>query len=510
MVCVGPHYKLRPSTTVGLTLTSMLFLAGCPAAEEEETGGAGDTGGGLSGTVGTPATSADDGPSTPGDGTHGGTAGTTGSTPTPPGDGDGFDDGPVVFDVDGFPDYKNPGMPGPGSCRASEIYGAAGGFPEFSDPAYTNFLDRTVAIVTHRTQSPTTHVMTILDISGDAPPPEVNYLAPRYWQNQWTEATLGRIFGLTLDSYGNIFVAATTVYGANPQPDKIRRIDGVTGAVTDFATLPNNGPALGNLNYDCVSESIYVSNHEDGRIYQLDVNGDVVSTYHHATGDVTIGPANDPGEPDGQFAPLGERVWAVQSHAGRLYYSVWWEHSQAINPTMDNEIWSVGYTDESGVPDPTTAQKEFDVPTNNGTTSVPVSDLSFAHDGWMLIAQRTMNSDMSTGAHQSTTYDYDYVAGSWVWQGTNYVVGELLPYSAAGGVDHDFDPDGYVWMTGDALDFYTPDVVYGLQGTPYGGGGISTSTLIDLDAEIVSQDKTVYGDVELPIPGDATPVPPPG
>jgi len=61
-----------------------------------------------------------------------------------------------------------------------------------------------------------------------------------------------------------------------------------------------------------------------------------------------------------------------------------------------------------------------------------------------------------------------------------------------------------------ALDFYTPDCVYGLQGTPYGGGGVETSTLIDLDGEITQQDKTVYGDVELPIPGDVSPVQPPG
>ena len=33
---------------------------------------------------------------------------------------------------------------------------------------------------------------------------------------------------------------------------------------------------------------------------------------------------------------------------------------------------------------------------------------------------------------------------------------------------------------------------------------------VDLDQEIVSQDKTAYGDVELPIPGDVSPVPPPG
>jgi hypothetical protein len=62
---------------------------------------------------------------------------------------------------------------------------------------------------------------------------------------------------------------------------------------------------------------------------------------------VTIGPANDPGEPNGVFIPLGERVWAVQSHAGRLYYSVWNEDTGRKNANESNEIWSVGYVDET-------------------------------------------------------------------------------------------------------------------------------------------------------------------
>ncbi len=421
------------------------------------------------------------------------------------------DEGGIKYDVGGSTD-QGTGPVGPiiGSCRASEIYGASGNFPAFTDDAYDDFLDKTIAIVTHQPQFPSTHVMTILDISGDPPPPNVNYDAPKYFRPEWTQEALGKPFGITLDSYGNIYLASSTVWGATTSPDKIRRIDAESGAITDFATIPNSGPAFGNLNYDCVSQTIYVSSFEDGRIYQLDMNGDIVSSYHHATGDVSIGEPNDDGEPNGAFAPLGERVWAVQSHAGRLYYSIWVEHSGAQNASRDNEVWSVEYVDDTGIPDPDTAQKELDVPTNDGALSIPVSDLGFAHDGWMLIAQRTMNGDTQTGAHQSTTYDYDYQDGVWVWQGTNYVVGELLPYSAAGGVDHDFVAEGYVWMTGDALDFNTPNVVYGLQGTPYGGGGVTTSTIIDLDGEITQQDKTVYGDVELPIPGDVAPVPPPG
>lgn len=404
------------------------------------------------------------------------------------------------------------GQNGPGSCRPSEIYGAAGGFPAFQDPNYAPFLDRAVAIVTHTNYDPPPNnfSLTVVDISGAPPPPNMNYLAPLYHHPSWTLTNLGKIFGITLDSAGNIYVAPTPVYGANQSPATIKRIDGITGEISDFATLPNNGPAMGNLNYDCVSQTIYVSNFEDGRIYQLDMNGQIVSTYHHGTGNVTMGPPADPGEPNGAFAPLGERPWAVQSNAGRLYYSVWVEHLQATNQARDNEVWSVGYVDDSGVPDPATAKKEFSLPTVQGSTnSTPVSDISFAQTGWMLVAQRTMLGDTQTSAHQSTTFEYDYQNGSWVFVGTTYVVGELLPYSAAGGVDHDFDPNGYVWMTGDALDFYTPDVVYGLQGTPYGGGGIETSTIIDLDHEITQQDKTVYGDVEVPIPGDAMPVPPP-
>ena len=66
-----------------------------------------------------------------------------------------------------------------------------------------------------------------------------------------------------------------------------------------------------------------------------------------------------------------------------------------------------------------------------------------------------------------------------------------------------------LWATGDALDFYTPDVVYGLQGIPLSGGDITVSVLIDQDGNIVSQAKTAQGDVEVPIPEDALPVPPP-
>ncbi|HWB74465.1 MAG TPA: hypothetical protein VG755_05910 [Nannocystaceae bacterium] len=401
------------------------------------------------------------------------------------------------------------GWDGPGSCRQSEVYGAAGGYPAFTDPAYSDFLDKQVLVMTTHTYQPSEFALRVIDISGDPPPPNAWYNAPIYTHDTWHEAAFGGgIFGLTLDSYGNIYIAASTVYGSTTTPGTIYKVDKDTAAISVFATLPNTGPAFGNINYDCNSETIRVVSHEDCRIWQLDMGGNVVSTYHHATGDVTMGEAADPGEPNGQFCPLGERMWAVQAHYGRVYYSVWWEDSGRQDAVHENEIWSVG-VDDDGVPDGGDAVLEATIPGLNGASySNPVSDLSFAQSGWMLAAERTMYGDNQTVAHQSTTYELQQMMGTWQVVGTTYVVGEL-PNSSAGGVDHDFAADGYVWMTGDALDFYTPDVVYGVQGTPYGGGDITNSTLIDADSQVVDQDKGALGDCEIPIPGDAEPPPPP-
>jgi hypothetical protein len=407
-------------------------------------------------------------------------------------------------------DTTDTGAVGPGSCRESESYGAAGGFPAFDDPAYAGFDGAVLLMTSDDIYWNEQTGLRVIDISGDPPPPNLSYAAPIYKHPSWTTANFGGgVFGLTLDSYGNIYVASSSIYGGTSTPGRIYRVDGVTAQITTFADLPNDGPSFGNLNYDCVSETIYVTSHEDCRIYQLEMSGSIRSTYHHATGDVTLGPPAVPGEPDGVFCPLGERMWAVQSHYGRLYYSVWWEDSGRQNAAQENEIWSVGYVDESGVPDGATAELEATVPSLQGNSySNPISDISFAATGWMLGAERTMHQDTQTGAHQSTTYEFQQMNGTWQVIGTTYVVGEL-PNSSAGGVDHDFEEGGYVWMTGDALDFYTPEVVYGVQGTPYGGGDITNSTLIDHDAEITAQDKHAMGDCEIPIPGDAMPPPPP-
>src|SRR5690349_5957900 len=55
---------------------------------------------------------------------------------------DSNDDEPI-FDV-GEGDGTQTGVdtnPTVGSCRSSEVYGAAGGYPAYNDPAYASFID---------------------------------------------------------------------------------------------------------------------------------------------------------------------------------------------------------------------------------------------------------------------------------------------------------------------------------------------------------------------------------
>ncbi|MCA9690427.1 MAG: hypothetical protein KC636_12520, partial [Myxococcales bacterium] len=109
------------------------------------------------------------------------------------------------------------------TCRMSEAYGAAGNFPAYTDPNYASFLDKPVAIMTSSTTN-SQYVVRVFDISGD-PPLNANYPAPMYIHPTWTQQNLGRVFGLTIDSRGDIYVTPTTVFGATSNYNTVKRID---------------------------------------------------------------------------------------------------------------------------------------------------------------------------------------------------------------------------------------------------------------------------------------------
>lgn len=435
-------------------------------------------------------------------------------------------------------------------------------------PGFTSY-SGTVAAIT-RQAGPGLTALDVVDISNQGTAPiGANWAAAPFYAssnaNNWSLAELGSVFGVTLDDQGNIYVAHSSVYGdrqnnctggalflgdalgslsantANPngQPGAIYKVSTSTGAASLLTVLPNfsdpvyaslyglseSYPGLGNLCYDCATDNIYVSNHEDGRIYRLSTTGAKLSNYQHGTGFVTSGGAADPNDPAGfidqgrdPITGRGQRVWAVRTNQGRLYYSVWREDNCAINgrvdPTAGNEVWSIDLVDtgaNAGEFIAGTEQLEIDmvnypyIGVGPGGSSNPISDISFSPDCCMLIAERSMIDDTISDAHESRALEFcaDAAAGGgWSPSSNTFTPGYSgAPNSSAGGVDYDFDTvDAVVnvWTSADAISV-TP-WVYGMIGLPFSGGGPGSGVWVDFDQDTSVHDKWKVGDIEISCP----------
>src|SRR5213078_4133720 len=125
------------------------------------------------------------------------------------------------------------------------------------------------------------------------------------------------------------------------------------------------------------------SDFENGKIYRITPGGVVLNSYDHG--------ALDNGAPG--FAPLGERVWAVKTFQGRLYYSIWDVFGQP------NKVYSIAL---DGAGDFITSSVQLEIsylPT--GFTMTPISDIAFSPRCCMLLAERSMWCDTESYAHQS-------------------------------------------------------------------------------------------------------------
>ncbi len=373
-------------------------------------------------------------------------------------------------------------------------------------------------------------MLVVEDLKNQATAPlNTNYAPPAYHgpASSWSRDNLGDIFGVTLDDSGNIYVTATTAYTTDVYPTttnsamNIYKVASGSGAITLFKTLPQSpatapGAGLGNITYDCAHKNFYVSNIDDGLIYRLDLSSNTLSTWDHGVNLSTAQPpsAAIPDVPTTPFTPLGRRVWGLQAHNGRLYYAVWWEDAGRPNPAHANEVWSIALS-SSGSFVPGTDQLEISMPVDvflDGTVSNysnPVSDISFGPTGTMLLAERTMADDTTPNAHEARALEYMLSGSSWVPTTNMFSIGVPgvslgfpplnVGASSAGGTDYDFGAGGRAWVTGDALQL-SPNSIYGLQGLPASGGSIVNSILIDLNGDIVNQNKTQIGDVEIPCP----------
>lgn len=361
---------------------------------------------------------------------------------------------------------------------------------------------------------PSNYVIGIMDTSdpiGDGATLGTNWLMPPGWafHNEgspqvWTAANLGEVFGVTIDREPNpnIYVAATTVYGNFPPGPgghgAVYRLDGTSGNISSV-TIPGTGNAsLGNL---CHWESgsgdswLYVSSFEDGLIYRIHAGTLSVEpiTYNHGVDGraaMALPPIPDAGTPN-TLSALGRRVWGVKAYKDRLYYGVWWEDKINPSATLSNEIWSVGLDPATGQFLPATALLEITLPPRDAFTSysLPVASIDFSPAGMMLLAERYYRWD---GVHQARVLSYSGDTTTWTANPENqYRVGDSTKLSAGGVVA---DCDENVWVTGDILH----GNIYGVQRIQAGGNAADTpatanSVLIDLDGDIVHQDKTLIG-----------------
>jgi hypothetical protein len=312
---------------------------------------------------------------------------------------------------------------------------------------------------------------------------------------------VGQVFGVTLDDQPNpnVYVAATAAYGLaieNARHERLRngapgaqyvpglfgdadkaggpgsiwRIDGTTGAIALFATVTTKDaqivPAsLGALAFDSQTQQIFVSDRATGLIHRFDLNGDDHGTFDHGVqGRQASGLPVVPFNPntlaniqsksfDGQnprtwgFAPAERRVYALATHAGRLYYSV----------AANEQIWSVAIDSNGAFAN----DVRFEAALPSPHLGDEVSQISFDSNGLMYAAERgapTGATDFlavaDSGQNRVVRFEPkqagDTAPGYWHTPPDEYAVGTFPSYqNANGGVD--LSCSERLWSTGDRL-----------------------------------------------------------
>lgn len=351
---------------------------------------------------------------------------------------------------------------------------------------------------------------------------DISFLLP-FHPFEWDVDDLGgEVFSFDIDRTRNIYTATTKMYDLVPGVvvnPIVSKIDAFTGDVTMLTTLPGDGGAT-SVEYDTICEQLFVGNLSDGMIYRLDPStGATLSTF-------------DPGVADNGaagIAPLGERILGLgfNPQDGRLYYSVW--NSDFDKNGTPNVIRSVAI--DPGTCDFLPASDRLEItipwtqtygdPLNPDQYSMPVSDIEFSADGLtMLMGESGFDSTVpNSKPHESRVLQYIYDGINWILQTTvppgntnlKHELGEVSAgLNARGGVDFSnagfdafgcsIDDDTFIIATADALrgaDCNTLGCLYGLQYLPIAGGNSMGSVLLDIARDPGSQQKGVFGDVDI-------------
>ena len=316
-------------------------------------------------------------------------------------------------------------------------------------------------------------------------------------------------------------------FGTTGNPGAIWRMNGKTGEVTLFASLPDNsGPGIGDIAFDEVSRQLFVSDLETGLIYRFGLDGTVIDSFDHGVdgrsaadfveiedddriADIESSAFNSADPATWGYTQKHRRVSGMAVHGGRLYYAV------ADGP----KIWSVGVAADGSLSGD--ARIEFAVEDLPGEG--PITDILFDGSGRLYLAQRgrqQTSDDYSRFAEPDASavaryrlVDTDSASSSvWVRDGDQFAIGTGTErnrsnggialgfrYDANGALLTD-TPDASLWTTGDNLTDSTSAEddgfnVDGLQGIDVWSG--SPSYVIDYDGRLETSDTNgLLGDVE--------------
>ena len=134
----------------------------------------------------------------------------------------------------------------------------------------------------------------------------------------WTPSSFRgqTLMGLAIDrDTGDIYTSATRIWGGVGNAN-IYKIDGITGSVSLFATLPGTSLTVGYIDINPVHNVLFATNYDDGKIYRIDLNnGTILNTYDYLNA----------GTINGSAAPVNELVVGVgyNEMRNKLYYSLY-------------------------------------------------------------------------------------------------------------------------------------------------------------------------------------------
>ena len=349
----------------------------------------------------------------------------------------------------------------------------------------------------------------VFDLTALGGPPE-GQVANAPIKFKATAGEIGQVFGVALDGDNanatpNIYVTSTSLFGlqiVTPDGDRlvkgepgarwmpgqfgkggtpgsVWKIDGVTGVISLFANIEqdgkdNAGPGLGAITYDPATKQLFVSDLETGLIHRLGLDGRDRGTFDHGTA----------GRPKDELDPVAYDAASAHEHREPEIRHRESEYVGLRRPAPGGvrrrgagrrgsithadgpQIWSVGLNDDGSFADD--ARFEIDVAdTPNGNV---ITDIVFDGDGALYLAQRgeiVGSYDYSVFAKPESSdvlrYVWDEKEESWSEKPDEYAIGLKPPHrSTEGGValNYGYDADGAIdyaqcratlWTTGEHL-----------------------------------------------------------